>query len=162
MLTGDNKRTAQAIACQVAIKNVMSEVLPDKQAAKVLQLQQQGKIVAMVGDGINDAPALTQADAGIAIGAGTDVAVEAGDVVLTRNNPQDMVSLIKLSKKVYRKMVENLVWALGYNIIAIPAAAGAFATFGFFLRPEIGALVMSLSTVVVVLNALTLRKTSLR
>ena len=103
----------------------------------------------------------TQADAGIAIGAGTDVAVEAGDVVLTQNDPQDIVRLIKLSKKVYVKMIQNLVWALGYNVIASPAAAGAFAMWGFFLRPEIGALVMSLSTVIVVVNAMTLKRIEL-
>ena len=162
MLTGDNKKVAESVAKELNIDTYFAEVLPEDKYKHVKDLQDEGYTVLMVGDGINDAPALTQADAGIAIGAGTDVAVEAGDVVLTRNNPQDIVSLIKLSKKVYRKMVENLVWALGYNIIAIPAAAGVFAAFGFFLRPEIGALVMSLSTVIVVLNALTLKKINLR
>lgn len=162
MLTGDNKQVAESVAKELGIDTYFAEVLPEDKYKHVKQLQEAGHTVLMVGDGINDAPALTQADAGIAIGAGTDVAVEAGDVVLTRNNPQDIARLVKLAKKVYRKMVENLVWALGYNIIAIPAAAGVFATFGFFLRPEIGALVMSLSTVIVVLNALTLKRTRLR
>ena len=161
MLTGDNKEVAKRVAEELGIDTYFAEVLPEDKYKHVKRLQDEGNIVLMVGDGINDAPALTQADVGIAIGAGTDVAVEAGDVVLTRNNPVDIVRLVKLAKRVYRKMIENLVWAFGYNIVAIPAAAGAFAVFGFFLRPEIGALIMSLSTVIVVLNALTLKRIKL-
>lgn len=165
MLTGDNEQVAKFVSQELGIDTYFANVLPEDKYTHIKQLQQQGNTVLMVGDGVNDAPALTQADTGVAIGAGTDVAVEAGDVVLTQNNPQDIVRLIKLSKKVYVKMIQNLVWALGYNIVAIPAAAGAFAhTFffgGFFLRPEIGALVMSLSTVIVVVNAMTLKRIEL-
>jgi Cu2+-exporting ATPase len=161
MLTGDNKAVAKAVAEQLKIDTYFAEVLPEDKYRHIKSLQEKGHIVLMVGDGVNDAPALTQADVGVAIGAGTDVAVEAGDVVLTRNNPQDIVRLIILAKKVYRKMIQNLVWALGYNIVAIPAAAGVFAYWGFFLRPEIGAFVMSLSTVIVVANAMTLKWTDL-
>jgi len=158
MLTGDNEQVAKEVADILGIDKYFAEVLPEDKYKYVKELQEGGSVVIMVGDGVNDAPALTQADAGIAIGAGTDVAVEAGDVVLMRNNPMDIVKLIVLSKAVYKKMIENLVWALGYNILAIPAAAGVFAFWGFFLRPEIAALLMSLSTVIVVINAITLRR----
>jgi Cu2+-exporting ATPase len=161
MLTGDNKDVAKGVADELQIDTYFAEVLPEDKYAHIKQLQDKGNIVLMIGDGVNDAPALTQADAGIAIGAGTDVAVEAGDVVLTRSNPLDVVRLLRLSKAVYRKMIQNLVWALGYNVVAIPAAAGVFAVWGFFLRPEIGALLMSLSTVIVVVNAMLLKKISL-
>lgn len=161
MLTGDNEQVAKEVAETLDIDKYFSEVLPEDKYKYVKKLQEGGSIVIMVGDGVNDAPALTQADAGIAIGAGTDVAVESGDVVLMRNNPMDIVRLIILSRAVYRKMIENLVWALGYNILAIPAAAGVFAVWGFFLRPEIGALLMSLSTVIVVINAITLKRIKL-
>jgi len=161
MLTGDNKNVAKGVVEELGIDTYFAEVLPEDKYTHIKKLQEKGNVVLMVGDGVNDAPALTQADVGIAIGAGTDVAVEAGDVVLTRNNPQDIVRLLKLAKAVYTKMIQNLVWALGYNIVAIPAAAGVFAFWGFFLRPEIGALLMSLSTVIVVINALTLKRVKL-
>lgn len=165
MLTGDNESVARSVAKEIGIDTYFADVLPEDKYKHIKQLQEDGAVVLMVGDGVNDAPALTQADVGVAIGAGTDVAVESGDVVLTDNDPQDIVRLISLSKKVYTKMIQNLVWALGYNVVAIPAAAGVFAhSFffgGFFLRPEIGALVMSLSTVIVVLNALSLRRIKL-
>lgn len=158
MLTGDNERVARGVASELAINTFIANVLPEEKYTHIKKLQDDGRVVLMVGDGVNDAPALTQADAGIAIGAGTDVAVEAGDIVLTRNNPLDVVRLITLSRAVYHKMVQNLVWALGYNVVALPAAAGVFAAWGFFLRPEIGALIMSLSTVIVVVNAMMLKR----
>ncbi|USN87599.1 MAG: heavy metal translocating P-type ATPase [Candidatus Nomurabacteria bacterium] len=166
MLTGDNQAVAKAVAEELKIDTYFAEVLPEDKYQHIKSLQERGGVVVMVGDGVNDAPALTQSDVGVAIGAGTDVAVEAGDVVLTRNNPEDVARLIILAKKVYVKMVQNLVWALGYNIIAIPAAAGVFASQfffgGFLLRPEIGALIMSLSTVIVVANALLLKRVNLK
>ncbi len=161
MLTGDNNAVAKVVADKLGIDKYFAEVLPADKYRHIKELQDAGNIVLMVGDGVNDAPALTQADAGIAIGAGTDVAVESGDVVLMRSNPSDIVRLIILSKKVYKKMIQNLVWAAGYNIIAIPAAAGIFAFAGFFVSPEIAALIMSLSTVIVVINAMTLKRVRL-
>lgn len=161
MLTGDNEQVAAAVARELSIDTYFAQVLPEDKYTRIKEFQKAGAVVLMVGDGVNDAPALTQADVGIAIGAGTDVAVEAGDVVLTRSNPGDVVRLVVLARAVYRKMIQNLVWALGYNIVAIPAAAGIFAAWGFFLRPEIGALIMSLSTVIVVLNAMSLRQLNL-
>ncbi len=161
MLTGDNAEVAKVVADDLSIDKYFADVLPEDKYKYIKELQEAGNVVLMVGDGVNDAPALTQADAGIAIGAGTDVAVESGDVVLMNSNPIDIAKLIVLSRAVYKKMVQNLVWALGYNIVAIPAAAGAFAFIGFYLRPEIGAFVMSLSTVIVVANAMLLKRIKL-
>jgi Cu2+-exporting ATPase len=161
MLTGDTKASAMPIAKELEIDAVFAEVLPEDKYKHIKELQSQGNVVIMAGDGVNDAPALTQADVGVAIGAGTDVAVEAGDIILTQSNPQHLVRLIVLSKKVYSKMLQNLWWALGYNIVAIPAAAGLFIPFGFRLSPAVGALLMSLSSVVVVVNAMSLRKAKL-
>jgi Cu2+-exporting ATPase len=161
MITGDNESVAKAVADELKIDTYFANVLPEDKYKYVKKLQEGGKVVIMVGDGVNDAPALTQANVGIAVGAGTDVAVEAGDIVLTRSNPHDITALIILSKKVYTKMFQNLWWALGYNIVAIPAAAGLFIPFGFQLGPQAGAIAMALSSVIVVINAMTLRNASL-
>jgi Cu2+-exporting ATPase len=159
MMTGDSRRTAEAVARQVGIERVFAEVLPKDKADGVRQLQNEGKFTAMVGDGVNDAPALAQADLGIAIGAGTDVAVETGDVVLMKSDPADVVTAIKLSRATVRKMQQNLFWAAIYNVIAIPVAAGVlYPAFGLMLRPEFGALAMSASSITVVSNALLLRR----
>ena len=161
MLTGDSKEVAKYVADQLGITEYFAEVLPGQKSDKVKELQQDGSRVAMVGDGVNDAPALTQADLGIAVGAGTDVAVESADIVLMKSNPLDIPKIIKLSKASYRKMVQNLWWATGYNILAIPLAGGALASIGIILPPAIGALLMSASTIVVALNAQLLRNLKL-
>ena len=161
MLTGDARAVAQAVASQLGIDTVFAEVLPDQKSTTIRQLQQDGQKVAMVGDGVNDAPALLSADVGIAIGAGTDVAVEAGDVVLVRNDPRDVPRIIRLSRSTYRKMIQNLWWAAGYNIVAIPLAAGVLARQGIVLHPALGAVFMSLSTIIVALNAQLLRRARL-
>lgn len=161
MLTGDTRAAAEPIAKQLHIDTVFAEILPEDKFKYIKELQSKGHIVIMAGDGVNDAPALTQANVGVAIGAGTDVAVEAGDVVLTQNNPEHIVRLIVLSKKVYRKMLQNLFWAVGYNVLAIPAAAGLFLPWGISLSPAVGALLMSLSSVIVVINAMTLKRATL-
>ena len=153
MLTGDNKQVAKWVADELGLDDYFAEVLPDKKADKVKEVQSRGLIVAMTGDGVNDAPALAQADIGIAIGTGTDVAVETADVILVRSNPQDVVSLIKFSKATYSKMVQNLIWATGYNLIAIPLAAGVLFSEGIVLSPAMGAVLMSLSTIIVAVNA---------
>jgi P-type Cu2+ transporter len=161
MLTGDAESVARSVARQLGIDTVFAQVLPDAKSAKIKELQGQGKRVAMVGDGVNDAPALATADVGIAIGAGTEVAVEAGDVVLVRSDPRDVARIISLSRASYRKMVQNLWWAAGYNIIAIPLAAGVLAPIGIVLSPAMGAVLMSLSTVIVAINAQLLRRVRL-
>ena len=153
MMTGDNQQTANYVAKQLGIEIVFAQVLPDQKAEKIKFLQKEGKTVAMVGDGINDAPALAQADVGIAIGAGTDVAIETADIILTKNDPENVVDILKLSSLTHRKMVQNLAWATGYNIVAIPLAAGVFYNFGISLHPAVGALIMSVSTIIVALNS---------
>jgi Cu2+-exporting ATPase len=161
MMTGDARAVAQAVASELGIDEVFAEVLPDQKASKIEQLKAAGKRVAMVGDGVNDAPALVTADVGIAIGAGTDVAVEAGDIVLVRSDPRDVPRIIELSRASYRKMIQNLWWAAGYNIVAIPLAAGVLALRGIVLSPAIGAVLMSASTVIVAVNAQLLRRAKL-
>jgi Cu2+-exporting ATPase len=161
MMTGDARPVAEAVAKELGIDTVFAEVLPDQKASKIQELQRAGKRVAMVGDGVNDAPALVTADVGIAIGAGTDVAVEAGDIVLVRSDPRDVPRIVTLSRASYRKMMQNLWWAAGYNIIAIPLAAGVLASRGFVLSPAIGAVLMSASTVIVAINAQLLRRVRL-
>jgi len=161
MLTGDARAVAEAVADELGIDIVFAEVLPEQKASKVREMQAQGKRVAMVGDGVNDAPALATADIGIAIGAGTDVAVEAGHIVLVRSDPRDIPRIISLSRATYRKMLQNLWWAAGYNIFAIPLAAGVLAAWGILLTPAFGAVLMSGSTVIVAINAQLLRRTEL-
>jgi Cu2+-exporting ATPase len=161
MLTGDSKDVAKAVADELGIDLYFAEVLPEYKDQKVIELQKQGKRVAMVGDGVNDAPALTRADVGIAIGSGTDVAVESAGIILVRNNPLDVVKIFKLSRASYQKMVQNLLWASGYNVVALPLAAGILAWAGILLSPAVGALLMSLSTVIVALNAQLLRRLDL-
>ncbi|HEU4457053.1 MAG TPA: heavy metal translocating P-type ATPase [Longimicrobium sp.] len=161
MLTGDSRAVAESVARELGIDTVFAEVLPEEKAGKIRELQARGRRVAMVGDGVNDAPALLTAEVGIAIGAGTDVAVEAGDVVLVRSDPRDVPRIVELSKATYRKMVQNLWWAAGYNIVAIPLAAGLASRWGILLSPAVGAVLMSLSTVIVALNAQLLRRARL-
>ncbi len=162
MLTGDSADVARWVAGELGIDNYFAEVLPQHKTAKIKELQHGGVKVAMVGDGVNDAPALAQADVGIAIGAGTDVARASAGIVLVRNDPRDIARIIKLSKASYRKMVENLAWAVGYNALALPLAAGILASIGFVLPVYVGALLMSLSTIIVALNAQTLRGLNLQ
>ncbi|WP_313569207.1 copper-translocating P-type ATPase [Acetoanaerobium noterae] len=153
MLTGDNKRAASYVAKQLDIDQVIAEVLPQEKTSKIDELIKTGKKVAMTGDGVNDAPALAKADLGIAIGAGTDVAIETADIILVKSNPLDVVNIIKLSKATYRKMIQNLAWATGYNLIALPLAAGVLYNQGIIISPALGAVLMSLSTIIVAINA---------
>ena len=162
MLTGDSQPVAATVAAELGIDSYFAEVLPEHKDQQVAALQREGRKVAMVGDGVNDAPALTRADVGIAIGSGTDVAIESAGIILVRSNPLDVVKIFELSKASYRKMKENLLWATGYNVVAIPLAAGLlYPAFGILLSPAVGALFMSLSTVIVAINAQTLRRTKL-
>ena len=162
MITGDAEPVARAVAAELGIDQVFAQVRPEHKSEKVLELQHDGRTVAMVGDGVNDAPALAQADVGIAIGAGTDVAIASAGVILASDDPRSVLSVIQLSRAGYRKMKQNLWWAAGYNIAAVPLAAGILAPIGFVLPMSIGAILMSLSTIVVALNAQLLRRLDLR
>ena len=161
MLTGDSRAVAEAVARELGIETVHAEVLPERKAEVIETLRRSGKRVAMTGDGVNDAPALVTADVGIAVGAGTDVAVEAGDIVLVRSDPRDVPRIVALSRASYRKMIQNLWWAAGYNVAAIPLAAGVLARWGLVLAPALGAVLMSVSTVIVAVNAQLLRRAQL-
>jgi len=162
MITGDARQVAEAVAAELRVDEVVAEVLPEDKERAVADLQRRGLRVAMVGDGVNDAPALARADVGVAIGAGTDVAIESAGVVLASSDPRGVVGVIRLSRASYRKMLQNLVWGAGYNLVAIPLAAGVLAPFGITLSPEVGAILMSASTVVVAVNAQLLRRLDLR
>ncbi|HDZ17211.1 MAG TPA: HAD family hydrolase [archaeon] len=153
MLTGDNEKTAKAVSEELGLDGYYAEVLPHEKLEKVKELQSKGEFVAMTGDGINDAPALAQADVGIAIGSGTDVAAETADIIIVNSNPKDVTSLIGFGKATYKKMIQNLIWATGYNVFAIPLAAGVLLSLGLLITPAIGAIFMSLSTVIVAINA---------
>ena len=162
MITGDARNVADAVAADLGIDEVFAEVLPEHKAEHVVELQQRGMRVAMVGDGVNDAPALAQADVGLAIGAGADVAIQSAGVILASDDPRAVSAVMRLSQAAYRKMIQNLAWATGYNVIAIPLAAGVFAWAGFVMPPAVAALLMSASTVIVAINALLLRRVDLR
>ena len=162
MITGDAETVAHSVAAELGIDRVFAGVRPEDKAAKVAELQGEGRRVAMVGDGVNDAPALAQADVGLAIGAGTDVAIASAGVILASDDPRAVLSVIELSRASYRKMTQNLWWAAGYNLVSVPLAAGVLAPIGFILPMAVGALLMSLSTIIVALNAQLLRRIDLR
>jgi P-type Cu2+ transporter len=161
MITGDARQVADSVGRELGIGEVFAEVLPEDKDQAVVALSKRGKRVAMVGDGVNDAPALARADVGLAIGAGTDVAIESAGVILASSDPRSVAGVVRLSRASYRKMIQNLAWAAGYNIVAIPLAAGALAWAGITLSPAVGAVLMSLSTIVVALNAQLLRRVRL-
>ncbi|MGE5140079.1 MAG: HAD-IC family P-type ATPase, partial [Rudaea sp.] len=161
MLTGDSEAVAQAVAQELGIDQYFAQVLPENKDQKVAELERQGRRVAMVGDGVNDAPALARADVGIAIGSGTNVAIESAGIILVKSDPLDVVKIVELSRASYRKMMENLAWAAGYNIFALPLAAGILAPIGILLSPAIGAVLMSASTIIVAINAQLLRRARL-
>jgi len=153
LLTGDNKKVAESVSKKLGMDSFMAEVLPHQKLEKIKELQDQGEFVAMTGDGVNDAPALAQADVGIAFGSGSDIAAETAGIVLVNSNPKDIVNLILFGKATYKKMIQNLAWATGYNVVALPLAAGVLYRSGILLNPATGAVLMSLSTIIVAINA---------
>jgi Cu2+-exporting ATPase len=157
LLTGDNKQVAESVSTTLGMDGYFAEILPPQKLEKIKEMQGKGEFVAMTGDGVNDAPALAQADVGIAVGSGSDIAAETAGIVLVNSNPKDIVSLILFGKATYRKMIQNLIWATGYNVIALPLAAGVLYQQGIMLSPAAGAALMSLSTIVVAINASLLR-----
>ena len=161
LLTGDNEKVAAAVAGRLGMDGYLANVLPHEKQEKVKEFQTRGEVVAMIGDGVNDAPALAQADIGIAVGSGTDVAAETADIILVNSDPKDVVLMITAGRATYRKMIENLAWAVGYNVIAIPLAAGLLYPT-FLLSPALGAVLMSASTIIVAMNAQLLRRSLAR
>ncbi|MFP4333558.1 MAG: HAD-IC family P-type ATPase, partial [Campylobacterales bacterium] len=158
MLTGDNEETAKEVSDKLNLDGYYSEVLPDRKVELIEEFQKKGEFVAMSGDGINDAPALKSADIGIAVGSGTDIASDSADIVLVKSNPKDITALIMFGRATYKKMIENFIWATGYNVVAIPLAAGALYSYGILINPAVGAVLMSLSTIVVAINAQLLKR----
>jgi Cu2+-exporting ATPase len=158
MITGDNEKAARGVSNELGLDGFFAGILPDQKLEKIKEFQQNGEFVAMTGDGINDAPALAAADVGIAVGSGTDVAAETADIILVNSNPNDIVSLVAFGKETYRKMMQNFAWATGYNVVAIPLAAGILYSAGIVINPALGAVLMSLSTVIVAINAQFLRR----
>jgi Cu2+-exporting ATPase len=158
MITGDNEKVAKSVSDELGLDGYFAEILPDQKVEKIKEFQQSGEFVAMTGDGINDAPALATADIGIAVGSGTDIAAETADIILVNSNPEDIASLVVFGKETHKKMIQNFVWATGYNIVAIPLAAGVLYSAGILINPALGALLMSLSTVIVAINAQLLKR----
>jgi Cu2+-exporting ATPase len=157
-MTGDNERVAKSVSDELNLDGYFAGILPDQKLEKIKEFQQNGEFVAMTGDGINDAPALATADVGIAVGSGTDVAAETADIILVNSNPKDIASLVIFGKETYKKMIQNFAWATGYNVVAIPLAAGVLYSAGILINPALGAVLMSLSTVIVAINAQFLKR----
>ena len=156
-LTGDNSKVAKSVSDELQMDGFFAEVLPEQKLEKIQELQSKGEFVAMTGDGVNDAPALAQADVGIAVGSGSDIAAETAGIILVNSNPKDIANLILFGKATYRKMIQNLIWATGYNVVALPLAAGVLYKWNIMLSPAMGAVLMSLSTIVVAINAKSLK-----